>query len=60
MTHAHLTAPAYMEDPKSYADRVRDLRMLLEKAGGDAEIAQQHQDATTMGLMAVFAMESAI
>lgn len=49
-----------MEDPKSYADRVRDLRMLLEKAGGDAEIAQQHQDATTMGLMAVFAMESAI
>lgn len=60
MTYAHLTAPAYMEDPAAHADRVRSLRILLDKAGGDATIAQQHQDATTLGLMSVFAMESAI
>jgi hypothetical protein len=60
VAHAHLLIPGYMEDPSSYRDRVRDLKIQLERAGGDATIAQQHQDATSLGLMSVFAMEHAI
>lgn len=49
--------PHYMEDPKHYRNRVRELEAILESAGS-AEATASQQKFSQMGLASLFGMET--